>query len=54
MSNISPYDQGCNEGIQGAFKDYFDGSVDLDGAKANFEKTIMEKYPEIKSVNWPE
>ena len=54
MSNISPYDQGCNEGIQGAFKDYFDGSVDMDGAKANFEKTIMEKYPEIKSVNWPE
>ena len=54
MSNISPYDQGCNEGIQGAFKDYFDGSVDLDGAKANFEKTIKEKYPEIKSVNWPE
>ena len=54
MSNISPYDQGCNEGIQGAFKDYFDGNVDVDGAKANFEKTIMEKYPEIKSVNWPE
>ena len=54
MSNIGPYDQGCNEGIQGAFKDYFDGTVDMDGAKANFEKTIKEKYPEIKSVNWPE
>ena len=54
MSNAGPYDQGCNEGIQGAFKDYFDGNVDMDGAKANFEKTIMEKYPEIKSVNWPE
>ena len=54
MSNAGPYDQGCNEGIQGAFKDYFDGNVDMDGAKANFEKTIKEKYPEIKSVNWPE
>ena len=53
MSNISPYDQGCNEGIQNAFKDYFDGNVDEDGAKANFEKTIKEKYPELKTVNWP-
>ena len=54
MSNIGPYDQGCNEGIQGAFKDYFDGNVDMDGAKANFEKTITEKYPEIKNFNWAE
>ena len=54
MSNISPYDQGCNEGIQNTFKDYFDGNVDEDGAKANFEKTIKEKYPEIKEVVWPE
>ena len=54
MSNAGPYDQGCNEGIQGAFKDYFDGNVDMDGAKANFEKTIKEKFPEIESVNWPE
>ena len=46
MSNAGPYDQGCNEGIQAAFKDYFDGAVDMNGAKANFEKTIMEKYPE--------
>ena len=53
MSNISPYDQGCNEGIQNTFKDYFDGNVDEDGAKANFEKTIKEKYPEIKEVVWP-
>ena len=54
MSNAGPYDQGCNEGIQAAFKDYFDGAVDMSGAKANFEKTIMEKYPELTEVVWPE
>ena len=45
MSNAGPYDQGCNEGIQTAFKDYFDGVVDIDTAKKNFETIIMEKYP---------
>ena len=54
MSNAGPYDQGCNEGIQGAFKDYFDGTIDEDAAKANFEKTIKEKYPDVKEVKWPE
>ena len=54
MSNAGPYDQGCNEGIQAAFKDYFDGAVDMNCAKANFEKTIMEKYPELTEVVWPE
>ena len=54
MSNAGPYDQGCNESIQAAFKDYFDGAVDMNGAKANFEKTIMEKYPELTEVVWPE
>ena len=50
----SPYDQGIIEGMQAAFKDYFDGNADMDKAKANFEKTIKEKYPEIETVNWPE
>jgi len=54
MSNAGAYDQGCNENIQAAFKDYFDGNVDEDGAKANFEKAIKELYPEIKTVKWPE
>ena len=54
MSNIGPYDQGCNENIQAAFKDYFDGNVDMDTAKANFETKIKEIYPEITAVNWPE
>ena len=44
-SNVSPYDQGCNEGIQTAFKDYFNGVIDLDTAKANFETLIMESIP---------
>ena len=54
MSNAGPYDQGCNEGFQHAFKDYFDGNVDLDTAKANFETSIKEKYPELTEVKWPE
>ena len=53
MSNAGPYDQGCNEGIQTAFKDYFDGVVDMDTAKKNFEMIIMEKYPELTEVVWP-
>lgn len=53
MSNCGPYDQGCNEEIQKAFKDYFTGTVDMDGAKANFEKAIKEKYPDVKEVVWP-
>ena len=54
MSNAGPYDQGINEGMQTAFKDYFDGKVDEDKAKANFETAIKEKYPELETVNWPE
>ena len=53
MSNVSAYDQGCNEKIQAAFKDYFDGNVDIDTAKANFETAIRELYPEITEVVWP-
>ena len=53
MSNAGPYDQGCNETFQAAFKDYFDGTVDMDTAKANFEANIMVKYPELTAVEWP-
>lgn len=54
MSNAGPYDQGCNENFQKAFKDYFNGNVDLDTAKKNFETSIKEKYPNITSVEWPQ
>ena len=50
----SAYDQGIIEKMQAAFKDYYDGNADLDTAKANFETSIKEIYPEIETVNWPE
>ncbi len=53
MTTLSPYDQGCVELIQSSFNDYFQGQVDFDTAKANFERAIMERYPEITAVNWP-
>lgn len=53
MSNVSSYDQGCNEQIQNAFGDYFDGNIDIDTAKGNFETAIKELYPEITDVIWP-
>ena len=47
-SKAGPYDQGQNESFQGAFKDYFLGSVDKDTALQNFYKAAQEKYPELK------
>jgi ABC-type glycerol-3-phosphate transport system substrate-binding protein len=54
MSNAGPYDQGCNESMQNTFHDYFNGTVDLAKAKANFETSVKEKYPDITEVKWPE
>ena len=34
--------------------DYFQGNVEFDKAKSNFETAIMERYPEITEVQWPE
>jgi hypothetical protein len=53
LKNTSTYDQGCNEEFQAAFHDYFNGTVDLAGAKKNFEKSIKEKYPDLTEVKWP-
>ena len=55
LANVSPYDQGCTEEFQNTFGDYFNGKIDLEKAKANFEKAIGERYPELKSggVRWP-
>lgn len=47
MSNISDYDQGCNEEFQGAMKNYFDGNASYDEALTQFNKAIKEKYPEL-------
>ena len=54
IAPLSPYDQGCVELIQNSFSDYFQGQVDFDKAKANFETAILERYPEITQVQWPE
>lgn len=54
MAPLSAYDQGCVELIQNAFSDYFQGQVDFDKAKANFETAISERYPEITQIQWPE
>ncbi len=47
MSNISDYDQGCNEEFQNAMKGYFDGNATYDEALAQFKTAIVEKYPDL-------
>lgn len=49
LSNLSAYDQGCNEEFQAAMKGYFDGNATLDQALATFKKNIVVKYPELKA-----
>lgn len=48
MSKVSPYDQGLNESLQVAMRDYFNGTVDKDTALKNFYTSAIEKYPELK------
>lgn len=47
LSNLSAYDQGCNEEFQGAMKNYFDGNATYEEALDLFYKAIQEKYPEL-------
>lgn len=47
LSNISPYDQGCNEEFQKAMKNYFEGNASREDALAQFYKAVEEKYPEL-------
>ena len=54
IAPLSAYDQGCVELIQNSFSDYFQGNVDYDKAKTNFETAIIERYPDITEVKWPE
>lgn len=54
MAPLSAYDQGCVEIIQNCFSDYFQGKVDIEKAKENFEKKIKVRYPDITEVQWPE
>jgi len=49
MSNITAYDQGCNEEFQKAMKAYFEGKSTKDEAIEAFYKAVKEKYPELKT-----
>ncbi len=53
IAPLSSYDQGCVELIQNAFSDYYQGKVDYDKAKVNFETAIKERYPDVTEVVWP-
>ena len=47
LSNLSAYDQGCNEEFQNAMKNYFEGNATKDEALDLFYKAVAEKYPEL-------
>lgn len=47
LSNISAYDQACNEAIQSAFTNYFDGNATKDEALEMFYQAVIEKHPEL-------
>ncbi|MBR1471274.1 MAG: carbohydrate ABC transporter substrate-binding protein [Lachnospiraceae bacterium] len=47
LSNLSEYDQGCNEEFQAAMKNYFDGNATKEAALDQFYKAVEEKYPEL-------
>ena len=47
LSNLSSYDQGCNEEFQKAMKDYFDGNADYDAALEQFYQSVQTKYPDL-------
>ncbi len=54
IAPLSAYDQGCVELLQNCFSDYFQGKIDFDKAKSNFETAIIERYPDITEIQWPE
>ncbi|MBQ7863042.1 MAG: carbohydrate ABC transporter substrate-binding protein [Lachnospiraceae bacterium] len=47
LSNLSKYDQACNEEFQNAMKNYFDGNATYDEALELFYKSVIEKHPEL-------
>ena len=47
LSNLSAYDQGCNEEFQNAMKNYFEGNATKDEALDLFYTAVEEKYPEL-------
>lgn len=47
LSNISSYDQGCNEKFQQAMKNYFDGNATYDEALEKFYTDVETTYPAL-------
>jgi hypothetical protein len=47
LSNLTDYDQGCNEEFQTAMKGYFEGTYSKDEAIAAFYTAVVEKYPAL-------
>jgi hypothetical protein len=45
LSNLSSYDQGCNEQFQKAMTEYFSGNLSYDDAVAKFMTDIKVTYP---------
>ena len=48
LSNLSAYDQGCNEEFQNAMKNYFEGNAaSYEEALEQFYAAVIEKYPDL-------
>jgi hypothetical protein len=48
LSNLTSYDQGCNEEFQNAMGDYIKGNyATYDDAVAAFKTAVAEKYPSL-------
>lgn len=47
LSNLSAYDQACNEEFQNAMKNYYEGNATLDEALDLFYTAVVEKHPEL-------
>ena len=47
LSNLSAYDQACNEEFQNAMKNYYEGNATLEEALDLFYTAVVEKHPEL-------
>lgn len=47
LSNLSAYDQACNEEFQNAMKNYFEGNATMEEALDLFHQAVVEKHPEL-------
>lgn len=48
MSNTTMYDQGVGDACKEAFRDYFDGYIDIEEATEDFYDRAIVKHPELK------